>query len=73
MEVLHLLTANGYTPSSYDIEFHFYSAEEGGMLGSNAIAADWAKQGVDAERIRGMLQVGRPRPPTQSLGCAFLP
>lgn len=57
IEVLHLLTANGYTPPSYDIEFHFYSAEEGGMLGSNAIAADWAKQGVDAERIRGMLQM----------------
>lgn len=46
-------------PENYNVEFHWYSAEEGGMLGSNAIAADYlAKfQKGDDEDVRGMLQV----------------
>ena len=59
LEVLHNLVNASYSPTSYDIEFHFYSAEEGGMLGSNAIASDYNTRyhaGQD-EGVRGMLQM----------------
>lgn len=61
-------------PESYDVEMHWYSAEEGGMLGSNAIAGSWAKErsgGVSdqAQDIRGMLQVRLALPLRLPLFC----
>jgi leucyl aminopeptidase len=41
-------------PSGIRIEFHWYAAEEGGLLGSQDIAAAYEKEGVD---VRGMLQM----------------
>jgi bacterial leucyl aminopeptidase len=35
------------------IEFHWYSAEEGGLLGSQAVFSEYQKQGID---VRAMLQ-----------------
>jgi leucyl aminopeptidase len=60
MEVLHVLTQGGYVPQSHNVEFHFYSAEEGGMLGSQAIVNDYQKkisQAHRGERVKAMLQV----------------
>lgn len=60
MEVLHVLTHGGYVPQSHNVEFHFYSAEEGGMLGSQAIVNDYQKkisQAHRGERVKAMLQV----------------
>lgn len=42
---------NGSAPNT--IEFHWYSAEEGGLLGSQAIFSDYEKKGRD---VRAMLQ-----------------
>lgn len=39
--------------ASNTVEFHWYSAEEGGLLGSQAIFSSYAKEGRD---IKGMLQ-----------------
>jgi leucyl aminopeptidase len=44
---------SGYTPSS-PIEFHWYSAEEGGLLGSQKVAAAYHEEGT---KIKGVLQV----------------
>lgn len=60
MEVLHILTQAGFTPQSHNVEFHFYSAEEGGMLGSQAIVNDYQnrlKNSHRGERVKAMLQV----------------
>lgn len=33
-----MLAESGYTPKNGPVEFHWYAAEEGGLLGSQAIA-----------------------------------
>lgn len=43
--------ASGQAPNT--IEFHWYSAEEGGLLGSQAIFQSYAKAGRD---VKAMLQ-----------------
>ncbi|GAA5983252.1 hypothetical protein JCM10908_000213 [Rhodotorula pacifica] len=48
------LVESGFKPSHGPVEFHWYSAEEGGLLGSQAVAQDYAARGVDA---RSMLQM----------------
>lgn len=62
LEVLRILTESGFKPSNYNVEFHFYSAEEGGMLGSKAVVADYQKRAKQqsnkkGEQVRAMLQV----------------
>jgi leucyl aminopeptidase len=43
--VFRILIETGFTPSS-PLEFHFYSAEESGLLGSEKIAAAYKKASV---------------------------
>lgn len=70
VEVMRVLVGQGWRPETYDVEWHFYSAEEGGMLGSGEIAQKWAREKramLDAGKgkhdqahdVRGMLQVSR--------------
>lgn len=42
VEVFRLLVTHNFKPQR-PVELHFYSAEEGGLLGSQRIAADYAK------------------------------
>lgn len=53
LEALSLLIASGFRPVNSSVEFHWYSAEEGGMLGSQAIATRYQK---DGRSVRAMLQ-----------------
>jgi leucyl aminopeptidase len=48
------LCESGYVPTTSDLEFHWYSAEEGGLLGSQAIAKSYEQQGVV---VKGMVQM----------------
>lgn len=50
--VAGLIAAN-YTPVT-PVEFHYYSAEEGGLLGSQAIAQQYER---DSRKVKAMLQV----------------
>ena len=50
---MRALAATNFTPSS-PVEFHYYSAEEGGLLGSQAIAKDYEDNGV---KVLAMLQM----------------
>ncbi|GAA6028242.1 hypothetical protein JCM8097_006936 [Rhodosporidiobolus ruineniae] len=43
----------GFVPSERPVELHWYSAEEGGLLGSQAVAQEYAKKGV---KVRAMMQ-----------------
>ncbi|KAG8756534.1 Leucine aminopeptidase 1, partial [Serendipita sp. 396] len=43
LEAYRVLLATGFKPKN-DIEFHWYSAEEGGLLGSQAVAAEYKRQ-----------------------------
>lgn len=38
LEAFRVLAHNGYIPRNGPVEFHWYAAEEGGLLGSQAIA-----------------------------------
>jgi leucyl aminopeptidase len=44
---------SGWVPS-YPVQFHFNSAEEGGLLGSQAIAAEYKRTG---KKVLGFLQM----------------
>jgi Zn-dependent M28 family amino/carboxypeptidase len=52
MAVMRILKANDYQ-GSYAIEAHAYAGEEGGLLGSDALARTYKDQGKE---IRGMLE-----------------
>ncbi|KAL0953837.1 hypothetical protein HGRIS_005015 [Hohenbuehelia grisea] len=45
IEAFRVLLASGFQPST-PVEFHWYSGEEGGLLGSNAIATSYSNAGV---------------------------
>ncbi|KAG8990248.1 Leucine aminopeptidase 1 [Tulasnella sp. JGI-2019a] len=45
LETYRALIASNFTPTE-DVWFHWYSAEEGGLLGSQAVAKDFAARGV---------------------------
>ncbi|KAH9893557.1 peptidase [Cubamyces lactineus] len=46
LEAYRALVASGFRPER-TVEFHWYSAEEGGLLGSQAVAQDYATRGVN--------------------------
>jgi leucyl aminopeptidase len=45
IEILRVLVDSGFKPST-PLEFHWYSGEEVGLLGSNAIATSYKSAGV---------------------------
>ena len=66
LETLRVLLAAGWTPAS-PVEWHWYSAEEGGLLGSQAVAAAYERSGT---KVKAMLQQDSksPHPQPQHLG-----
>jgi leucyl aminopeptidase len=48
------LNEAGYVPTESDLEFHWFSAEEGGLLGSQAIAKEYEAEGVV---VKAMVQM----------------
>ncbi|CAK7231219.1 hypothetical protein SCUCBS95973_007837 [Sporothrix curviconia] len=53
LEAFHILAEHGYTPKNGPVEFHWYAAEEGGLLGSQPIARYKKEQGA---RIGAMME-----------------
>jgi len=53
VEAFRALVAANYTPET-PVEFHYFSAEEGGLLGSQAIAKSYEDKGV---KVLAMLQM----------------
>ncbi|CAO1633901.1 unnamed protein product [Sympodiomycopsis kandeliae] len=53
LESLRVLLESKWKPKDSDVEFHWYSAEEGGLLGSQAVAQDYAKRG---DKVKAMSQ-----------------
>ncbi|KAJ3044423.1 Leucine aminopeptidase 1 [Rhizophlyctis rosea] len=53
IEAFRVLLQNAVIPRR-TIEFHWYSAEEGGLLGSQKVASEYKKEGAE---IVGMLQI----------------
>jgi bacterial leucyl aminopeptidase len=64
LEAFRVLVEGGFKPAR-PVEYHWYSAEEGGLLGSQAVAKIYARQKID---VVGMLQndmtgyVGKKKP-----------
>ena len=48
IEVFRVLMTNDFEPST-PVEFHWYSGEEGGLLGSQAIAKSYDQAGVQVK------------------------
>ena len=53
LEALSALAAGNFTPAN-PVEFHYYSAEEGGLLGSQAVAKAYED---DKVKVKAMLQM----------------
>jgi len=53
LEAFRILAETGYTPQHGPVEFHWYAAEEGGLLGSQHIARYKKEQGA---RIGAMME-----------------
>jgi len=53
LEAFRVLALKGFSPDSGPVEFHWYSAEEGGGLGSNAVAVDYKTKGL---KVGAMIQ-----------------
>ncbi|KAF3763322.1 Zn-dependent exopeptidase [Cryphonectria parasitica EP155] len=47
LEAFRVLALSGYVPKDGPVEFHWYAAEEGGLLGSQDIAAYKKKEGAN--------------------------
>jgi leucyl aminopeptidase len=52
-EILRILSSSGFRPQ-HPIEFHWYSAEEVGLLGSQAVANNYQSRAIP---VRGMMQL----------------
>jgi leucyl aminopeptidase len=53
LEALRALADANFTPND-PVEFHYFSAEEGGLLGSQAVAKAYEDKGV---KVKAMLQM----------------
>lgn len=53
LEAFRALVHGNFTPAA-PVEFHWYSAEEGGLLGSQAVAKSYEDDGV---KVKAMLQM----------------
>ncbi|KAJ3110316.1 Leucine aminopeptidase 1 [Phlyctochytrium bullatum] len=60
-ESLRVMTASGFIPAR-PIEFHWYSGEELGILGSNEVAEDYAKKGIKVVSYLNLDQSGYTKP-----------
>ena len=47
LEAFRVLAQSGFVPKNGPVEFHWYAAEEGGLLGSQAVARDKKQQGAN--------------------------
>lgn len=52
LEVFRILVESGFAPRN-TLQFHWYSAEEGGLLGSQAVLTEYRRRGV---AVRALLQ-----------------
>jgi leucyl aminopeptidase len=69
LEAFRILAESGYTPKNGPVEFHWYAAEEGGLLGSQAIARYKKESGAS---IGAMMEFVSPLKPTSSLQSTAL-
>lgn len=53
LEIFRTIVQSGFSPEN-TLEFHYYAAEEVGLLGSADVAADYASKGV---AVRSMMQL----------------
>ena len=53
LEILRILSSTGFRPQ-HSIEFHWYAAEEVGLLGSQAVANSYQTRSIP---VRGMMQL----------------
>ncbi|KAJ7240504.1 Zn-dependent exopeptidase [Mycena rebaudengoi] len=63
IEIFRVLNENNFQPST-PVEFHWYSGEEGGLLGSQAVATAYDKAGVTVKAMLELDMTGYVKPGT---------
>jgi leucyl aminopeptidase len=58
LEALRVLAAAKFKPSGPSLEFHFYSGEEGGLLGSRDVMNDYRTRNVDVLAVMNQDMTG---------------
>lgn len=69
LEAFRVLALSGYIPLDGPVEFHWYAAEEGGLLGSQAVARYKKEQGASIGAMMEFVSVSCDRPPGACLAC----
>ncbi|KAF5344021.1 hypothetical protein D9758_012893 [Tetrapyrgos nigripes] len=64
IEIFRALVEGGFTPST-PVEFHWYSGEEAGLLGSQDIATSYSSDRVDVKAYMNLDMTGYSRPGTK--------
>jgi leucyl aminopeptidase len=64
IEIFKTLVKTGYKPAS-PLEFHFYSGEEAGLLGSQAIAQSYSTKGASVKAMLELDMTGYFKPGTK--------
>jgi len=57
IEIFRVLLAGGFKPST-PVEFHWYSGEEAGLLGSQAIATQYKRNGINVKAFMELDMTG---------------
>jgi leucyl aminopeptidase len=68
LEALRALAHGNFTPTT-PVEFHYYSAEEGGLLGSQAVAKSYEDGGKKVLAMLQMDMTGMSRRPSSRPQC----
>jgi leucyl aminopeptidase len=61
LEAFRVLAESGFTPKDGPVEFHWNAAEEGGNLGSQAIAHYYRQAGAHVGAMMEFVRVSDPR------------
>ena len=59
LEAFQILAQSGFIPKNGPVEFHWYAAEEGGLLGSQAIARYKKESGATIGAMMEFVSVAR--------------
>ncbi|KAK7448888.1 hypothetical protein VKT23_013620 [Stygiomarasmius scandens] len=66
IEIFRALLAGGFKPST-PVEFHWYSGEEAGLLGSQAIATQYKRNGINVKAFMELDMTGYFKPGTKEV------
>lgn len=72
LEAFRVLAESGFVPTNGPVEFHWYAAEEGGLLGSQAVARYKKESGAKIGAMMEFVSIpGSIRPRIRSINSSL--